>query len=101
MGFWTIGSYRRLPYELRYLVAVVAWVLVVAADVLLRIMFLPAMPFFWLATGFGRTQVGAQMNVNLVEFYTRPLMRRPLRRRRASENPAKPRTVQVIGNSRI
>ena len=94
-------KYRRLPYEARYLVALIGWVLIVGTDVLLRVMFLPIMPFFWLATGFGRTQVGAQMNVNIFEFYTRPLMRRPLRRRRASENPAKPRTVQVIGNSRI
>jgi hypothetical protein len=92
-------SYRRLPYGLRYLVALAAWAGVVSVDLLLRVMFLPAMPFFWLATGFGRTQTGAQMNVNLVEFYTRPFMRMPLlrrRRRSPADDPAKPRLIEII-----
>jgi hypothetical protein len=92
-------KYSRLPYGLRYLVALTAWAAVVGVDLLLRVMFLPVMPFFWLATGFGRTQTGAQMNVNLAEFYTRPLMRMPLlrrRRSRAADESAKPRLVEVI-----
>lgn len=68
---------RRLPYGLRYLVAVIAWAGIVFADIVLRIMFLPVIPFFWAWMGFGCTQEGAQLNANLVDFYTRPLMRFP------------------------
>jgi hypothetical protein len=92
-------KYRHAPYALRYAVAVTAWAVIVSVDLILRVLFLPAMPFFWLATGFGQTQMGAQMNVNLVEFYTRPLMRMPLLRRsgsRSADKPAKPGLIQVI-----
>jgi len=68
---------RRLPYFTRYVVALVAWLAIVLLDIVLRLMFLPVMPFFWAWTGAGQTQTSAQLSVNLVDFYTRPLMRMP------------------------
>jgi len=68
---------RRLPYWARYLIALSAWAGIVTLDIILRIMFIPVMPFFWMWMGFGYTQEGAQLNANLADFYTRPLMRMP------------------------
>lgn len=69
--------YRRLPYAVRYFVALAAWLAIISLDILVRIMFLPVMPFFMAWSGFAQTQHGAQLSVNLVDFYTRPLMRMP------------------------
>lgn len=95
-------DYRRVPYAIRYLVALASWLAIISLDIILRIMFLPAMPFFWLWTGAGQTQTSAQLSVNLVDFYTRPLMRMP-RLLRRSRSPANryPKTgpVQRIGDS--
>lgn len=70
-------SYRRLPYAVRYVIALVAWSFIVTVDIMLRVLFVPLIFFSWLFTGFGQTQHGAQHNMNLVDFYTRPLMRLP------------------------
>lgn len=101
---------RGLPYGVRYLIALSAWAGIVTLDIILRIMFIPVMPFFWLWSGFSYTQHGAQLNASTVDFYTRPLMRMPRadwrkllgRGRGGSANqPAKARLVQDIRNSRI
>lgn len=70
-------GYRRLPYLVRYAVAFVLWVVIIAGDILLRCLFVPMIFFSWLFTGFGQTQHGAQHNMNMIDFYTRPLMRMP------------------------
>lgn len=99
--------FRNAPYAVRYLVALVTWVGVVSGDIVLRIVFLPVMPFFFFGTGFGTTQTGAQMNVNVVEFYTRPLMRPPratwrrlLGRGSSADDAPKTSTVEKLGDYR-
>ena len=63
-------TYKRLPYALRYLVALVIWVWVVATDLFLRFAFIYILPFVWLRTG-------TKYSPELVAFYTRKLMRPP------------------------
>lgn len=82
--------YSRIPYVLRYAIALGTWAWIVALDIILRIMFVPIIPFAWLWAGANQTQQGAQLGVNLAEFYTRPVMRMPLlrgRRRAANQTP--------------
>lgn len=66
-----------MTLALRYIFALIVWSMIVVADILLRLLFLPLIPFAWLWTGGGYTQTSAQLSVNLVDFYTRPLMRMP------------------------
>lgn len=108
---------RRLPYGVRYIVAVTAWVGVVAGDAFARVALLAMLPFVWIRSAFGmaHTQETAQLQANYVDFYTRPLMRMPkadwkrlLGRRcrsaegpaTSSEEPSEPRFLKNVGNDR-
>jgi hypothetical protein len=90
-GIEVAVRYGRLPYVIRYLVALMAWAAIVLADLFVRIAFLVFLPFLWVATAFGQahTQGTAQMGASYVDFYIRPFMRRPrLRLRQARRSSA-------------
>lgn len=64
-------SYRRIPYAVRYLIALASWATLFAMAVALKFMFVFVMPLIWMHSAFGaaKTQQSVQMNVNLVDFY--------------------------------
>lgn len=88
LGIGYGGGVERLPYGLRYLVALIAWSGVVVGDIFLRIVFVPILPYVWLRMGARLTQAGTQFEITAVEFYTRPLMR-----------PPKPDWLRLLGRS--
>lgn len=65
-------NYRRLPYAVRFVVALVVWLIMLAALLILKVMFLPLMPFVWSQSAFGlaKTQSSVQTNINMAEFYS-------------------------------
>ena len=83
---------------LRYLVALAAWLVLVAGDALLRVVFLPFLPVVWLRSL--QSQNNAQLMANLSDFYTRPFMRLPRLRRRYSPG-GRAMLLQEVGNDRI
>lgn len=99
---------RRLPYGARYLIALVAWAGVVVGDVFLRIVFVPLLPFAWVQMGCRTTQQGVQLEVTVIEFYARPLMRLPRadwrrllgRGGRCADQPPEPRFIENVGDHR-
>jgi hypothetical protein len=100
----------RLPYGVRYGIALIAWAGVVTGDIFLRIVFVPMLPFAWLLTGFRTTQQGVQLEITAIEFYTRPLMRMPrlLGRGRSpahrppasADEAPEPRLLKKVGDNR-
>lgn len=96
-------KYRRLiPYPIRYMVALLAWVAWVSGDLLLRIAFLPLLPWIGMLSAFGlaHTQETAQLHANLCDFYTRRLLQFPKWRRSLRHRPGNgPTGTAVAGHS--
>ena len=92
-------NYRQtVPYPLRYLIAVAAWALIVVADLLLRMAFLPFMPVLWLRSW--QTQPNSQLLTDAADFIYRPMRRFPkvdwhrlFLRRQSRRGPAASRSL--------
>lgn len=101
--------YRRLPYALRFLIALALWPAVVAGDLLVRACLLAALPFIVIKSGFGlaHSRFTAQANIDAAEFLTRPFLKMPRAHRqsllghRGGSGPDKARPLEEIGNRRI
>lgn len=87
----------KLPYPARYVVAVVAWLVFVAGDLLLRLLFLAFLPIVWVRSW--QSQSNAQLMANVSDFYVRPLLRLPRYRRPRSAN-RRPALLQEVSNDR-
>lgn len=84
--------YRRLPYGLRYLVAIVLWAGIVAGDLFCRFAFVFLIPFIAIRPP---SQEKAQLLANVADFMIRPVMRPPLlRRSRRSTANRRPKLIQ-------
>lgn len=68
------AAVRRLPYALRYLVAVTAWSGIVLSDLFLRFGFVFVIPIVCLMPP---SQMKAQTLANVADFLIHPLMRFP------------------------
>lgn len=84
-----MGYRQAVPYLLRYMVALMAWLVVAAADILVRAALLPLLPILWLRSW--QSQPDAQTVASTADFIYRPLLRFPrphllLRRHKAARS---------------
>lgn len=63
--------YQRIPYALRYLVALVTWAALLALVLMFKFFLIPCIPIIFMLAGFGtrQTQETAQMNANLIDLF--------------------------------
>lgn len=65
-------TYKELvPYPGRYLIALVAWVALMAGALVLKLFLIPCIPIIWVMSGFGynQTQNTAQYNASLADLF--------------------------------
>lgn len=98
----------RLPYVVRYLIALALWAALMAIMLLAKFALVYFLPFLWLASGFfNRRQEDAQLGANLVDFYIYKWPPYPradwkrllgLRRGGPANDAPQPRLTQEIGD---
>lgn len=102
-------SYGRVPYAVRYLVALVAWLALLALTLVFKFFLIPCIPIIFLMSGFGynQTQNTAQYNATLIDLFVykwprfpRADWRRLLGRRRSAYQAADPGFIEDVGHSR-
>lgn len=90
-----MGYRRAVPYPARYLIALLAWVALMALTMVFKFFLIPCIPIVFMLAGFGTrpTQETAQMNANLIDLFVygwprfpRADWRRLLGRRSGSPN---------------
>lgn len=109
---WAMGVLLlKLPYQLRYLVALAAWALLLCGALVLKFFLVCCIPIIFLMSGFGfnQTQKTAQYNASLADLliygwprFPRADWRRLLGRRgRSADQLTHPGLSQEIGNRRV
>jgi hypothetical protein len=68
---WWVMAYRRLPYALRYLIALLAWSVLLAGTLLFKFVLLCMVPIILIWTKFGLdyTQQSAQATADLADMF--------------------------------
>lgn len=97
-----------MPYQLRYLIALVAWALLLCGALILKFFLIWCIPIIWVWTSFGyrQSQMSAQATASLADMFIynwprfpRADWRRLLGRRSPADRHA--RLPEKLGNSRI
>lgn len=100
--------YQRVPYPLRYLIALMMWAVLMAGALVLKFFLIWCIPIVFLMSGFGanQTQNTAQYNATLADLFIymwprfpRANLHRLLGRRRSADS--NPEFIEYLPRRRV